>query len=1130
METQRCPDCGSPLSPEALDGMCPSCLAGLLGFDESGASRPQELLKAASSQTTDRASRWKAKADPVLRAKLTQSSRGRPSLASPAKKEVGQPRSETREKSGVPAPQSSDFGAGPIPGPLPTATSPRHRRGAGRNVAPDVILDVPGHIVTAEIARGGMGIVYRATQLEPRREVALKMLLASQVGIQHLRDHFLLEARAIARLDHPNILPIYHLGEYEGVPFFTMKLATAGSLHQRRTRYRAQWTLIAEHMAILADAVSYAHQRGVLHRDLKPGNVLFDESNRPYVTDFGLARVFEPGREVVAEGTHLVGTPRYMSPEVIAGGADAATTSSDVYALGLIFYELMAQRGPYDAANEHEHMRRVLDDPIPRPSKLMAGVPAELELLCLRCLESDRNRRLSSAAMLRDELRRWLAGKPMNFQELTRWDRWRILVSRHKLLTASSVLGGMGIALALGIAFSAFRSWRQFERERTQTLERDVANVEAGRLGDAQRLRYQGRIGQRAALLGALREAGAARPSVAARSEAVRELVQPNVGEEIARHVPGFEFFRSEAAVDLDLLAFLGPEGDLRVWRRSLSKQLWQDRILQMGPHPVLELSPNGQWLAAGGDENSVSIFETSGTTGPRPVPGQWLGFSGDGLTGVNWYQDQILSTALNSGKVLSQLALEAGPEVVAPPVVASSGGWSGIVVPRRESLELISMEGSIIDHLPWAGSAPTLLTCSSNRIIAADGSGIVRVWTLPHKSLLTLAGHSAPLRRLLVDPENRRLWTTGGGGETCWWDLTTGALLGRAPGWEPIQISADSLRMLVQNDRSISLVPIQPDAGRHSLALPVPEAVTHLEFGPGNHGVLTVQASSLTLWDKTFHHPVASVTCQAGRSAHFGARGDRVVLVQADQVRWFSVGDATNGASFTEFSAPVVLSGTSRRPLRTLPGNGAVLVVNDQSELLALDVDHGTVTTNLFGLSGIPPGALVAGEGSSKILAISSRALGTSVIPRAGHQPLFSLPERWGPLLFSPDGRSLLQMGEADHRLLDASTGRMIWTVPADPGPAESCLGVWPMAGQYLLIASSRGSIRLLRPETGVGVLDLEAPAGITSLTVNREGSLIASGGPTGVVSVWDLPGLERALKAVGQDLPFDRRDGVGP
>lgn len=297
------------------------------------------------------------------------------------------------------------FDSGPVPDAslMGEETRPSTPPMTTRNV----LLEFPGYEVTRELARGGMGIVYQATQLEPRREVALKMLLPHQLEAETFRDRFLLEARAIARLEHPHILPVYQVGEYDGVPFFTMKLAAGGTLAERRARYRRSWREIAELVAILADAVQYAHDRGVLHRDLKPGNVLFDDTGRADVSDFGLAKLADDTMPEEEPG-QVIGTPRYVAPEVAGQGSELATVASDIYGLGIILYELLAQKAPFAALSQQALLRMVADAPAPPPSVELWGVPHELDIICMRCLEKDPDRRLQSAGTLARELRRWL--------------------------------------------------------------------------------------------------------------------------------------------------------------------------------------------------------------------------------------------------------------------------------------------------------------------------------------------------------------------------------------------------------------------------------------------------------------------------------------------------------------------------------------------------------------------------------------------------------------------------------------------------------------------------------------------------------------------------------------------------
>jgi serine/threonine protein kinase len=178
-----------------------------------------------------------------------------------------------------------------------------------------VLGEMGGHDLLEEIARGGMGVIYRARQREPEREVALKAILGGWLSAPEVRERFRLEARAMASLEHPAILPVHQFGEEDGVPFFTMKLAEGGSLTSRMASYAGRWREMAEMMTVVAEAVQFAHDRGVLHRDLKPGNILFDGTGLAFVSDFGMAKLMAEDSDLTRSAAFL-GTPHYLAPEI----------------------------------------------------------------------------------------------------------------------------------------------------------------------------------------------------------------------------------------------------------------------------------------------------------------------------------------------------------------------------------------------------------------------------------------------------------------------------------------------------------------------------------------------------------------------------------------------------------------------------------------------------------------------------------------------------------------------------------------------------------------------------------------------------------------------------------------------
>jgi serine/threonine-protein kinase len=260
------------------------------------------------------------------------------------------------------------------------------------------------------LGRGGMGVVYKARQLSLNRPVALKMLQAGTLANDDDVRRFQNEAEAVAMLDHPHIVPILEVGRYEGQRYFTMKLIGGQSLDRKLGEYTTDPKSAARLVRTVAEAVHHAHQRGILHRDLKPGNVLVDERGEPHVTDFGLAKRVHADSELTQSGA-ILGTPAYMGPEQASGKRGMVTTATDVYGLGAILYALLTGRAPFAGDSPVDTLEQVRGRKPEPPSKRNPRVPRDLEVICLKCLEKDPAQRYVSAEALADDLRRYLSGE-----------------------------------------------------------------------------------------------------------------------------------------------------------------------------------------------------------------------------------------------------------------------------------------------------------------------------------------------------------------------------------------------------------------------------------------------------------------------------------------------------------------------------------------------------------------------------------------------------------------------------------------------------------------------------------------------------------------------------------------------
>src|ERR671919_235525 len=264
--------------------------------------------------------------------------------------------------------------------------------------------------IREEIGRGGMGVVYRARQTHSRRTVALKCVLSYHADSRETLARFRRAAEAAASLDHPNILPIYEVSEsQDGLPFFSMKFASGGSLLEAAPALRSDPRRAVAIMIKVARAVQHAHEQGILHRDLKPGNILLDGRDEPMVSDFGLAKWLEPtGR--LTHTPSIFGTPGYIAPEQVNGSAGHLTAAVDVYGLGAVLFDLLTGRPPFTGEHALKTIQQVTEKPAPKLRTLAPGLDRDLETICAKCLERDPLARYRSAGELAEDLDRWIHG------------------------------------------------------------------------------------------------------------------------------------------------------------------------------------------------------------------------------------------------------------------------------------------------------------------------------------------------------------------------------------------------------------------------------------------------------------------------------------------------------------------------------------------------------------------------------------------------------------------------------------------------------------------------------------------------------------------------------------------------
>src|SRR5213596_3165500 len=329
-----------------------------------------------------------------------------------------------------------------LPEETPTEAS-QNREGQNGETLEDVLSEIDvrdadwrlgNYQILEEIGRGGMGVIYRARQRHSRRIVALKRILSYHADSQDTLMRFRREAQAAANLDHPNILPIYEVGEsHEGLPFFSMKFAGGGSLLEAAAKLRNKPRRAVALIAKVARAVQYAHEQGILHRDLKPGNILLDGRGEPLVSDFG--------------------TPGYIAPEQVNGSAGKLTPVADVYSLGAVLFDLLTGQPPFMGEHALKTIQQATEKPAPKLRTLAPALDRDLETICAKCLERDPHARYRSAGEFADDLERWLHGNSIVARpvsppvHLWRWVRRNPLVAQMAALL-------LAMATAVGVMIS----------------------------------------------------------------------------------------------------------------------------------------------------------------------------------------------------------------------------------------------------------------------------------------------------------------------------------------------------------------------------------------------------------------------------------------------------------------------------------------------------------------------------------------------------------------------------------------------------------------------------------------------------------------------------------------------------
>jgi eukaryotic-like serine/threonine-protein kinase len=1000
-----------------------------------------------------------------------------------------------------------------------------------------VLRQVGDYDVLSEVGRGGMGVVYKARHRGLRRLAALKMVLAGEFASRNQELRFRLEAELAARVQHPNIVQVYEIGTHDDRPFLAMEWVEGGSLANRLDGKPWPPAAAAALVETLARAINVAHDEGVVHRDLKPANILLQRPEDrgqtsdtpppnggsaaldpqtfdlcPKIADFGLAQTIEGGRTMTQSGL-LVGTPEYMAPEQASGKRALVGPATDIYALGVVLYQLLTGQLPFRCDSTVELLRAVTSDEPPRPRRLQPRLPHDLEAIVLHCLEKEPRHRYPTALGLAEDLQRFREGKQVvarpvgSAARLVRACRRRPLVTLLLALLAVSLFGGLG-----GV------TWKWLEADE----QRDLANARARQADDEKKeAQYQ-----------------TYRASMAAASAAV------------ANHDVADAARQLKAA----------PEA-LHGWEwRHLQSRL--DESFRVVPLPPSRTSSADSFLIPGPDRLRLGVLTSAGLRitdldggehgtvpiGPERRRRVNATQTSRGLRVVAWVGNTTFDVLDDAGQVLCHVTTPGTEDQLADVVVSPDGTRLASALPGDERkrvrvFDATSGKQTAICDGHSANIGPLSFSPDGARIATGSVDRTARVWNAATGALLAICeGHNSTITSVNFRSDGARLVTASSDSTVMQWDTRTGgsigAYFGRHTGevYSAVYSPDGEYIASAGNERTIRVWRAN-DQYQHEVAVLHGHAgrIFEVAFEPGGRRLASrssrvygfVGDDTVRVWDVDIRTTLPALT---------GHLMTVYPLVYSPDGRWIASGswdrtvrlwDAATGELCATLPHPSPVFGLAFGPDSTW------LVTGCQQDARLRIWDVGTArlrkeiafpTKGFHSLTVSPDGRRVAAttEDQNPRLTVWDLESGKSLFATEGRDLAYSPDGRWLAIL-AADAKELLLLDARTHQTTARFPGHENEVFKAAFSPDSRSLAscsrdctvrLWPIDG---------GECRVLSGHTDA----------VYAVAFHPDGSRLATGGLDGVIWVWDVARGEEVARLAGHEgfvwsLAFDKDGGT--